>query len=428
MEITNKNIIQNNIEKIKKSMKRLKDTINRSNSNNFRNLKIYSQKHYNSNIENKAKNNLNEENKSFIYYNIKESLLNNNNNTTNNKYFGNFFSPKRFAYLNNEKDENENIFEYERTPFIQNINTDFNINKNANTNTNKNKTRIDISYNEQINFPFEFGNFGNKKENSENIPSSRNKIVNDFRSKTDILMKKKIINSPGVPNIIDISSNRLKEDNSLLNIINNNNYIDNLKLNRNKSAKQIDILRNIKKNNNNANINKNNSYRNNSYKDLFQNDNSLSNIDIFEYNNPNENKNKNNIENYLSNQIKLFNNINKGLLIRYNKIIKYFSSANEQNNILINKINELKRKEKKLKNINYQLETEYNTMQGTLSNNYIINENKKLLLKNNLDLKGKIDKYDEIILQLKNKINKIIEDEYLNKKIKDIKDNHINIY
>ena len=93
MEITNKNIIQNNIEKIKKSMKRLKDTINRSNSNNFRNLKIYSQKHYNSNIENKTKNNLNEENKSFIYYNIKESLLNNNNNTTNNKYFGNFFSP-----------------------------------------------------------------------------------------------------------------------------------------------------------------------------------------------------------------------------------------------------------------------------------------------------------------------------------------------
>ena len=67
-------------------------------------------------------------------------------------------------------------------------------------------------------------------------------------------------------------------------------------------------------------------------------------------------------------------------------------------------------------------------MQSALSNNNIINDNKKLLLKNNLDLKGKIDKYDEIILQLKNKINKIIEDEYLNKKIKDIKDNHINIY
>ena len=67
-------------------------------------------------------------------------------------------------------------------------------------------------------------------------------------------------------------------------------------------------------------------------------------------------------------------------------------------------------------------------MQSTLSNNYIINDNKKLLLKNNLDLKGKIDKYDEIIIQLKNKITKIIEDEYLNKKIKDIKDNHINIY
>ena len=60
-------------------------------------------------------------------------------------------------------------------------------------------------------------------------------------------MKKKIINSPGVPNIIDISSNRLKEDNSLLNIINNNNYIDNLKLNRNKSAKQMNIIRNIVK-------------------------------------------------------------------------------------------------------------------------------------------------------------------------------------
>ena len=96
MEITNKNIIQSNIEKIKKSMKKLKDTINRSNSNNYKNLKIYSQKHSNSNIQNKTKNNLNEENKSLIYYSKKESLLNNNNNTNNNNYFGNYFSPNRF--------------------------------------------------------------------------------------------------------------------------------------------------------------------------------------------------------------------------------------------------------------------------------------------------------------------------------------------
>ena len=189
MEITNKNIIQNNIEKIKKSMQRLKDTINRSNSNNFRNLKINSQKHYNSNIENKTKNILNEENKSLIYSNITESFLNNNNNTTNNNYFDNYFSPNRFGYLNKEKKPNENIFEYERTPFIQNINTDFNINKKANANTNKN--RIDKSYNEQINFPFEFWNYGNKKEKKENIHSSRNKIINELSSKTDILMKKK---------------------------------------------------------------------------------------------------------------------------------------------------------------------------------------------------------------------------------------------
>ena len=40
MKISNNNIIQNNIEKIKKSMKRLKDTINRNNSNNQRKLKI----------------------------------------------------------------------------------------------------------------------------------------------------------------------------------------------------------------------------------------------------------------------------------------------------------------------------------------------------------------------------------------------------
>ena len=37
LEMINKNITQNNIEKIKSSIKRLKDTINRSNSNNYRN-------------------------------------------------------------------------------------------------------------------------------------------------------------------------------------------------------------------------------------------------------------------------------------------------------------------------------------------------------------------------------------------------------
>ena len=36
----NRNITQNNIEKIKRSMKRLKETINRSNSNNYKNMKI----------------------------------------------------------------------------------------------------------------------------------------------------------------------------------------------------------------------------------------------------------------------------------------------------------------------------------------------------------------------------------------------------
>ena len=40
-------------------------------------------------------------------------------------------SLNRFTYL---KNKNKNIFEYERTPFIQNVNADFNININTNTN------------------------------------------------------------------------------------------------------------------------------------------------------------------------------------------------------------------------------------------------------------------------------------------------------
>ena len=47
MESINKSIIKNNIEKIKKSMKKLKDTINRSNSNNYRNIKIKQKIHNN---------------------------------------------------------------------------------------------------------------------------------------------------------------------------------------------------------------------------------------------------------------------------------------------------------------------------------------------------------------------------------------------
>ena len=52
LEIPTKNIIQNNIERIKRSMKKLKDTINRSNSNNYKNITTHPHNYYkNKNIK-----------------------------------------------------------------------------------------------------------------------------------------------------------------------------------------------------------------------------------------------------------------------------------------------------------------------------------------------------------------------------------------
>ena len=119
LEIINKNITQNNIEKIKRSMQRLKDTINRSNSNNYRNLKINSQKYYHNNIFNRVKDNVKEENKSVIHYNLKESVLNNN-----------IYSPNKNIYINLKSSHAPYIFTKERNLKVNNnqylINKPFN--------------------------------------------------------------------------------------------------------------------------------------------------------------------------------------------------------------------------------------------------------------------------------------------------------------
>jgi hypothetical protein len=120
LEMINKNITQNNIEKIKSSIKRLKDTINRSNSNNYRNLKINSQKYYHNNIINRVKDNVKKENESAMHYNLKESVLNNN-----------IYSPNKNIYINLKSSSHVPYF----------------LNKNQNLKVNNNQYIINKSFN-----------------------------------------------------------------------------------------------------------------------------------------------------------------------------------------------------------------------------------------------------------------------------------------
>jgi hypothetical protein len=184
---------------------------------------------------------------------------------------------------------------------------------------------------------------------------------------------------------------------------------------RNKSAKQINIIHNL--------INNNNFKEYSNYSNVLNtNENSFSNSNIFANNknsNINANKNNNNsqteYENYLKNQIYILDNINKGLATRYKKIFHNYTLTNEQNNLLVDKINEIERKTKNIKNINLNLESEYNAIKDKLlkknnEENSFNNKDKMSLRQQNEELKNKIEEYDEIILQLKNQINLLVEE------------------
>ena len=140
---------------------------------------------------------------------------------------------------------------------------------------------------------------------------------------------------------------------------------------------------------------------------MYSNDLNITENSLFGVNTDDSN-NIINFENYLNNQINIFDGLNKELLIRYKNFLKKFKTANIENKLLINKINELQTKQKNINIINLELEKEYNnTKERILKNN---NKQKLILLKKNEELKNKIYKYDELILNLKNQINKINEE------------------
>jgi hypothetical protein len=153
----------------------------------------------------------------------------------------------------------------------------------------------------------------------------------------------------------------------------------------------------------NTNNNSNNNFED--FNNLNDNDSILTNQNFMKIN---DFDSKNEYVIYLKQIIYNLENINKGLLQRYKKIINNFKSANGQNNILMIKINELKLKEQKIKNANTILEKEY----ANIKNDLFKNNKAKVLDKNseykkNEELKNRINKYDEIISNLKNKIKNI---------------------
>ena len=405
----NRNITQNNIEKIKRSMKRLKETINRSNSNNYKNMKIIRK---NNDHQNLMKLNSKDRDNSLIYYNSSKETISRKDDMIQ--------SPYKNEYINIK---NRKIGKYKNT---------YNLNTKNNTEFNINKKLIDKSFYEQNISNYNLThNFESNNIYSPIIPS-RNKFGTDLDNKTDILINHNLENNIiDGPKLTDFSPYIYRDDESLiLNNFNDNNYLGKNKnqIIRNKSAKQINIIHNL--------INNNNFKEFSNYSNVLNtNENSFSNSNIFANNknsNINANKNSNNsqseYENYLKNQIYILDNINKGLATRYKKIFHNYTLTNEQNNLLVDKINEIERKTKNIKNINLNLENEYNTIKDKLlkknnEENSINSKDKMSLRKQNEELKNKIEDYDEIILQLKNQINLLVEESENDKENNNTKEN-----
>ena len=405
----NRNITQNNIEKIKRSMKRLKETINRSNSNNYKNMKIIRKNNDHLNL---MKPNSKDRDNSLIYYNSSKDTISRNDDIIQ--------SPYKNEYINIK---NRKIGKYKNN---------YNINTKNNTEFNINKKLIDRSFYEQNISNYNLThNFESNNIYSPIIPS-RNKFGTELDNKTDILINHNLENNIiDEPKLTDFSPYIYRDDESLiLNNFNDNNYLgkDKNQIIRNKSAKQINIIHNL--------INNNNFKEYSNYSNVLNtNENSFSNSNIFANNknsNINANKNSNNsqseYENYLKNQIYILDNINKGLATRYKKIFHNYTLTNEQNNLLVDKINEIERKTKNIKNINLNLENEYNTIKDKLlkknnEENSINSKDKMSLRQQNEELKNKIEDYDEIILQLKNQINLLVEESEKDKEFNNIKEN-----
>ena len=395
----NRNITQNNIEKIKRSMKRLKETINRSNSNNYKNMKIIRKNNEHLNL---IKPNSNDGgNNSLIYYNSSKDTISRNDDMIQ--------SPYKNDYVNIK---NKKIGKYKNN---------YNLNTKNNTEFSINKKLIDRSFYEQNISNYNLThNYESNNIYSPALPS-RNKFKTDLDNKTDILINNNLDNNIiNEPKLTEFSPYIYRDDESLiLNNFNDNNYIDKGKnqILRNKSAKQINIIHNL--------INNNNFKEYSNYSNVLNtNENSFSNSNIFA-NNKNSNiiSNKDNIninnkseyENYLKNQIYILDNINKGLATRYKKIFHNYTLTNEQNNLLVDRINEIERKTNSIKNINLNLENEYDVIKDKLlrknyEENSFNNKDKITLMQQNEELKNKIEDYDEIISQLKNQINLLVEE------------------
>ena len=400
----NRNITQNNIEKIKRSMKRLKETINRSNSNNYKNMKIIRKNNDHLNLMKTNSKDIG--NNSLIYYNSSKETISRNDDMMK--------SPYKIGYMDIK---NKKIGKYKNN---------YNLNTKNNTEFNINKKLIDRSFYEQNISNYNLThNYESNNIYSPVIPS-RNKFKTDLDNKTDILINNNLENNIiDEPKLTDFSPYIYRDDESLiLNNFNDNNYFGKNKnqILRNKSAKQINIIHNL--------INNNNFKEYSNYSNVLNtNENSFSNSNIFANNknsNINSNKNNNNnqseYENYLKNQIYILDNINKGLATRYKKIFHNYTLTNEQNNLLVDKINEIERKTKNIKNINLNLENEYNAIKDKLlkkndEENSFNNKDKMALRQQNEELKNKIENYDEIILQLKNQINLLVEESENDKEI-----------
>lgn len=226
----NRNITQNNIEKIKRSMKRLKETINRSNSNNYKNMKIIRKTNDHLNLMKANSNDIG----NSLYYNSSKETISRKDEMIQ--------SPYKNEYINFK---NKRIGKYKNN---------YNLNTKNNTEFNINKKLIDRSFYEQNISNYNLThNYESNNIYSPIIPS-RNKFKNDLDNKTDIQINNNLENNiADEPKLTDFSPYIYRDDESLiLNNFNDNNYFDKNKNKfiRNKSAKQINIIHNLINNNN----------------------------------------------------------------------------------------------------------------------------------------------------------------------------------
>ena len=276
-------------------------------------------KNRNNNINNNMKNNMyNHNNINNIYDNMNSDIYKNINNHMNYNM-------------------NYNINKYMNKNINNNIDNNMNNNMNNHMNNNMNKYMNNMLNNNMNNLnKIKNKNNNNIEYNIINI----NKRSNNNNSNNPRLINKIINNNNNSNSNRNYYNNDLNSLNFKINGINNNDDMISLNNNLIQNRKKLDDYNfNIKKINNNNYNNNNNINGKNKRKENEIMRNNSNNYDLIVNSNKNIDKEISSIDDYISQNIKIYNNINKYYYPNYLNLLSYDKDNKKQKGQIINNMN-----------------------------------------------------------------------------------------